>query len=253
MRIFVINLARRPDRMAAMAAQLERLGLAYERFDAVDAKSADPVELNAPFAAQGAMAELTPGDKACTTSHMHLWQRIASGSESHAAILEDDVLLSGAAQKFLSGGDWIPPQAGLIKIERYGDPDQLTFIGRNGTPVFDRRVAPLLSRHPGSGGYIISREKAALLAAMTQKIDLPVDQLLFNPAYSPVFRALSPWQIVPAIVEQTADVGGATDIKRAKAPPGQKFMHNLRAILLLPCQIASILLGRARAVKIRLA
>ena len=44
MRIFVINLARRPDRMAAMAAQLERLGLAYERFDAVDAKTADPIE-----------------------------------------------------------------------------------------------------------------------------------------------------------------------------------------------------------------
>jgi glycosyl transferase, family 25 len=252
MRIFVINLARRPDRMAAMAAQLERLDLAYERFDAVDARTADPVELSAPFAVQGAMADLTPGDKACTTSHMHLWRRIASGPENHAVILEDDILLSEAAPKFLSNSDWIPPAAGLIKLERFGDRDQLTVVDRRGVRAFDREVAPLLSRHPGSGGYVISREKAALLAAMTQKIDLPIDQLLFNPAYSPVFRALNPWQMVPAILEQTPDVGGATDIKRAKAPLRRKFARDLRAMRILPRQIASMLLGRARAAKIRL-
>jgi len=253
MRIFVINLARRPDRMAAMAAQLERLGLAYERFDAIDARSADPVELNALFAPHGAMAELTPGDKACTASHMHLWRRIASGSDSHSVILEDDVLLSDAARKFLSTNDWVPPRAGLIKLERFGDDDQLTVVSSKSVPAFDRDVAPLLSRHPGSGGYIISREKAAFLAAMTQKIDLPVDQLLFNPAYSLIFDALAPWQIVPAIAEQTPDVGGVTDIKRAKAPLNQKLARNIRALRVLPRQIASILLGRARAVKIRLA
>jgi glycosyl transferase family 25 len=253
MRIFVINLARRPDRMAAMAAQLERLGLIYERFDAIDARTADPIALNAPFASQGAMAELTPGDKACTTSHMHLWRRIASGSESHAVILEDDVRLCDAARRFLSTDDWIPPAAGLIKLERFGDPDQLTVVAKPATKVLDRSVAPLLSRHPGSGAYIISREKAALLAALTQKIDLPIDQLLFNPAYSPVFRALSAWQIVPAIAEQTIDVGGATDIKRAKTPFGRKFARILRAMRLLPQQMGSVLLGRARVVKIRLA
>ncbi len=199
------------------------------------------------------MAELTAGDKACTMSHMHLWQQVASGPESHAVILEDDVLLSDAAQKFLSSADWIPSAAGLIKLERFGDPDQLTIVGSNGVRVFDREVAPLLSRHPGSGAYIISHERAALLAAMTQKVDLPIDQLLFNPAYSPVFRALSPWQMVPAIAEQKADVGGTTDINRAKAALGQKLSRNLRAMRVLPRQIASILLGRARAVKIRLA
>jgi len=252
MRIFVINLARRPDRMAAMAAQLDRLGLAYERFDAVDGKTCDPAELNAPFAAEGAMAELTPGDKACTTSHIHLWRQIASGSDSHAVILEDDVELSAAAPNFLKSSDWIPPDAGLIKIERYGDKDQLTLIGRT-TKVLDREVAPLRSRHPGSGGYIISREKAALLATMTEKIAVPIDQLLFNPIYSPVFRALAPWQLVPAIVEQQIVVGGATDIKRARPPFAKKLSRTLRSVAAMPMQIVSLLSGRARAVKIRLA
>jgi len=143
MRIFVINLARRPDRMAAMAAQLDGLGLVYERFDAVDGKTCDPAALNAPFAAEGAMAELTPGDKACTTSHIHLWRQIASGRDNHAVVLEDDVELSTAAPNFLKSADWIPREAGLIKIERYGDKDQLTLVGRC-WPVLDRGIAPLL-------------------------------------------------------------------------------------------------------------
>ena len=252
MRIFVINLARRPDRMAAMAAQLDRLGLAYERFDAVDGKTCDPTALNAPFSVEGAMAELTPGDKACTSSHICLWREIASGSDGYAVILEDDVELSSAAPSFLKSTDWIPPDAGLIKIERYGDKDQLTLVGR-GTQVLDREIAPLQSRHPGSGGYIISREKAALLAALTVKIAVPIDQLLFNPIYSPVFRALRPWQMVPAIVEQRVEVGGGTDIKRASPPLAKKLARSLRSLRMLPGQIASVLSGNARAVKIHLA
>jgi glycosyl transferase family 25 len=239
--------------MAAMAAQLERLNLSFERFDAIDAKTVDPAVLDAPFAATGALAVLTPGDKACTTSHLHLWRRIGSGADSHAVILEDDILLSDAAPAFLKSSDWIPPQAGLVKLERYGDPDQLTLVGTGSKRVFDREVAPLRSRHPGSGGYIISREKAALLAAMTQKIAVPIDQLLFNPSYSPVFRALSPWQIVPAIAEQRVEVGGGTDIKREKSPFSRKLARNIRGLSLLPGQIASVILGKARAVKIRLA
>ncbi|HVU20448.1 MAG TPA: glycosyltransferase family 25 protein [Rhizomicrobium sp.] len=249
MRIYVINLARRPDRMEAMAAQLGRLGLPFERFDAVDAKTCDPVMLNAPFAEQGAMAELTPGDKACTSSHMVLWREIAAGSDSHAVILEDDVLLSDAASSFLRGADWIPQEAGLIKIERYGDPEQLTLVGR-GKSALDREVAPLLSRHPGSGGYIISREKAALLAAIPEKIAVPIDQLLFNPVYSPVFRALSPWQLVPAILEQQMEVGGGSDIRRARPPRSVKLRRSLRTLAALPKQIMSVLWGKARAVKI---
>ncbi len=250
MRIFVINLARRPDRMEAMAAQLGRLGLAFERFDAVDAKTCDPVALNAPFATRGAMAELTPGDKACTTSHMVLWRQIAAGSDSHAVILEDDVLLSDAATSFLKNAEWIPRGAGLIKIERYGNADQLTLVGR-GESAQDREVAPLLSRHPGSGGYIISREKAALLAAMTDKIAVPIDQLLFNPIYSLVFRALSPWQLIPAILEQQVEVGGGSDIRRAKPPRGVKLQRSLRSLAALPGQIFAVLSGKARALKIR--
>jgi UDP-N-acetylenolpyruvoylglucosamine reductase len=88
---------------------------------------------------------------------------------------------------------------------------------------------------------------------MTVKIAVPIDQLLFNPIYSPVFRALRPWQMVPAIVEQRVEVGGGTDIKRASPPLAKKLARSLRSLRMLPGQIASVLSGNARAVKIHLA
>jgi hypothetical protein len=59
--------------------------------------------------------------------------------------------------------------------------------------------------------------------------------------------------MVPAIVEQRTDVGGATDIKRAPPPFQKKLARSLRSLSVMPGQIASVLSGRARAVKIRLA
>jgi len=88
---------------------------------------------------------------------------------------------------------------------------------------------------------------------MKEKIAVPIDQLLFNPIYSPVFNALKPWQMVPAIVEQQVQVGGSTDIKRRRPPIAKRLTRSLRSLMALPVQIVSVLSGRARAVKIRLA
>jgi glycosyl transferase family 25 len=260
MRTFLVNLERRPDRLAAMAGQLGRLGIAFERFDAVDAKTVDPVALGEPFAASGPLGTLSPGDKACTYSHIHLWRKIAAGEDSHAVILEDDILLSGDAAKFVKDSSWISNGVGLIKLERYGDANQLIVIGRTGIAVLDREIVPLLSRHTGSGGYIISRETAATLAGLKEKLTLPIDHLLFNPNNSPVFDRLKPWQLLPAILDQRIEVGGATDIHRtreATKPRGlalvrRQLVRNYYDLRLVPKQAALVVTGRARVVKIRL-
>lgn len=261
MRIFLINLARRPDRLAAMAEQLDRLGLAFERFDAIDAKAADPEELGAPFARNGPLGVLSPGDKACTVSHMHLWRRIAGGDDPYAVVLEDDILLSSSAPSFLSSSGWIPDGVGLIKPERYGDENQLVVIGKPRISVQGRTLAPLLSRHTGTGGYIISRALAARLAGMDEKIALPVDHLMFNPNNSPIFGWLQPWQLLPAILDQRVEVGGATDIHRtrqATKPQGwdlvkRQIRRNYFDLRLVPRQVLQVISGRAKLVKVRLA
>src|SRR5579862_530913 len=81
MRTFLVNLERRPDRLAAMKAQLDRLGIPFERFNAVDARTADPAALRAPFAESGPLGTLSPGDMGCTMSHIHIWRMIADGPD----------------------------------------------------------------------------------------------------------------------------------------------------------------------------
>jgi glycosyl transferase family 25 len=260
MRVFLINLDRRPDRLAAMKTQLDRLGIAFERFSATDAARMDPAELNAPFADDGPLGALSPGDKGCTYSHLRVWQTIAAGPDEYAAVLEDDIRLSESAPEFLTGSGWIPPGIDLVKPERYGDENQLIVIGKPRIPVKGRILAPLLSRHTGTGGYIISRELAASLAGTRDKIALPVDHLLFNPNNSPIFDRLKPWQLLPAIFDQRVEVGGATDIHRtrqAAKPRGialvrRQLRRNYYDLRLVPRHVMQVVSGRAKVVKIAL-
>ena len=70
-KVVVINLDHRKDRLEKVNAQLEELGIQYERFSAVDAKALDidPIQ-------------------ACRQSHIQVLEQ----SEGKTLILEDDVL-----------------------------------------------------------------------------------------------------------------------------------------------------------------
>ena len=70
-KVVVINLDRRTDRMEQVDAQLQELGITYERFSAVDAQALgiDPIQ-------------------ACRQSHLQVLEE----SVGKTLILEDDVL-----------------------------------------------------------------------------------------------------------------------------------------------------------------
>jgi len=97
MRIYLINLGRRPDRLAAMTARAEGLGLVLERVEAVDATAVEPDALTRWFEDGGPLGEIPRGDKACLLSHRLAWQKFLASGEAHAAFLEDDVVLSRGA------------------------------------------------------------------------------------------------------------------------------------------------------------
>ena len=84
MRIYLINLARRPDRLAAMAAQAQGLELRLERVEALDAADAE-AGLDAWFEPGGPLGEIPRGDKACLLSHRRAWELFAESGEAHAA------------------------------------------------------------------------------------------------------------------------------------------------------------------------
>src|SRR6185437_10822114 len=215
MRIFLINLARRPDRLAAMNAASAGLGLNLHRIDALDAKTAG--SLDGLFAANGPLGEIPRGDKACLLSHRMAWEQFLAGGESHAAVLEDDVVLSPSARRFLKDADWIPPGIDLVKLEHHGPQGQSVLLSDFKEVGSGFRIARMHSRHTGAAAYILTRRAAQLLLE-EPRFDLPVDHLLFNPNNSSLFARLAPWQLLPAIARQKEFVGAKSDIEGTRKP-----------------------------------
>lgn len=254
MRIFVINLARRPDRMAAMAARLGELGLAYTRIEAVDAKTTAPEELNSHFSDKGPTGVISRGDKACSLSHFRAWEAFLQSDDSHGVILEDDVFVHDAARQLLASADWIPDFVHLLKIERFGPPSQRVLLGP-GRRLGEREIAPLLSKHTGTAGYVLTRDIAELLVHMKpREWNQPIDYLLFNPNTSWLLKNTVAWQLTPAFIEQREEIGGKTDIHgwrtdhrpRGLAYVKREAVRGWYEFRLVPKQIFALATGRAR-------
>lgn len=214
MRIYLINLARRPDRLAAMTA--EARGLPLTRIEAVDAASAEPAGIDRWFAGGGPLGEIPRGDKCCLLSHRSAWEMFVASGDAHAVFLEDDVRLSPSAAALLTSDGWIPPSVQVVKLEHYGPPGQRVLLNELRQVGEDFMLGRMLSRHTGAAAYILSRGAAEALLGEA-RFNLPVDHLLFNPNNSALFALLAPWQLVPAIARQTEFVGEKSDIDGTRA------------------------------------
>jgi len=250
MRIYLINLGRRPDRLAAMQAQAAGLGLPLDRIEAVDAKAVEPALLDRWFAAGGPLGEIPRGDKACLLSHRLAWQEFLASGDDHAVFLEDDVRLSAAAGALLVSDNWIPTNIGVVKLEHYGPPGQRVLLSDVRKVGEDFQLGRMLSRHTGAAAYILSRQAVQMLLHQ-KRFDLPVDHLIFNPNNSRLFARLAPWQLVPPVARQEEFVGEKSDIETTRLKLRQmswtyvkrelvRFAYDLR---LLPRQVAALLTG----------
>jgi len=210
MRTYLINLARRPDRLAAMTRQAA--GLNLERVEALDARGTEPAVLDRCFEKGGPLGEIPQGDKACLLSHRQAWEMFLATTDSHAVFLEDDVRLSSRAAALLADDGWIPSDAAVVKLEHYGPKGQRVLLTGMRALAGDFQLGRMLSRHTGAAAYILSRSAAELLLRQS-RFDLPVDHLLFNPNNSRLFAQLAPWQLVPAIARQEEFVGEKSDIE----------------------------------------
>jgi glycosyl transferase family 25 len=264
MRIYLINLARRPDRLAAMTAQAGRLGLSLERVEACDAASTPSASLDRWFAPTdvkggGPLGEIPRGDKACLLSHRAAWELFLASGDAHAVFLEDDVRLSKVAAAMLASDQWIPHGVGVVKLEHYGPPSQRVLLADRRAVGEDFALGRMLSRHTGAAAYILTREAAQPLLSQ-ERFDLPVDHLLFNPNNSNLFAQLSPWQLLPAIARQEQFVGAKSDIETTRLGLRSFSLGYLKRELvrfgydlkLLPRQIAA-LLGGAKFTAVRTA
>jgi len=257
MDIYLINLARRPDRLAAMSSQAEMLGLRLSRLDARDARDSDMGTIDQWFQPGGPLGEIPRGDKCCSLSHRDAWQKLLDSGADYAAVLEDDVVLKDGARFVLRDTDWIPKGIDLIKLEHYGPPGQSVLLSDFAEIGHGFRIARMHSRHTGAAAYILSRRGAEILLAIP-RFDLPVDHLLFNPNNSTAFARLQPWQLLPTIARQQDFIGDKSDIEGWRVGLRKfdltyarrelvRFGYDLK---LLPRQLALLAAGRARFINV---
>ncbi len=188
MKIFYINLDRRPDRRAFIEAQLEKLGLEAERISAVT-PDALPVEA-LRFCDERRDLWVSPVELSCTYSHRKAWQAIVDRGLSKAIVLEDDAVLSEALPAKLDDISQALERVDLIKMETR----IMSVLTEAESAGWLRR---LFSFHYGSAAYAVSG-RAAQLMLNNPLHDIPLDDYLFDPN-SPIFKRLEVRQAVPAL------------------------------------------------------
>lgn len=190
---FVINLDTRPERLAHIASEFGRFGVPFIRVSAVDGRR---------LAAAGRINPcLSPGALGCLASHVEIHARIAAGSATHALICEDDIHFAEGFGALMAAAEaWIPADADLVKIEAF---EGEVHLGRKPAATFGRHgVHELLSRHMGTGAYVVSRAFAARFAGYDpDTAPVSVDALLFDPRHHP-FPGMRVYQLRPAVVIQ---------------------------------------------------
>jgi glycosyl transferase family 25 len=156
--VFVINLDRAPHRMAEMHERLNALGIAYERFAAVDGSTITDEDIGRIAPAKTWMGRRRPtkGEIGCFLSHRELLKKIEAEGYELACILEDDVELSRDFASFLDPTFELPANTGVLKLEIANPRPSLKII-----EVSERVNSKLVfipeGGEPGSAAYIVTR------------------------------------------------------------------------------------------------
>lgn len=253
--VYIVNLARRPDRLERLGGRLDALGIAWERVDALDAREATDAEIDAVAHPSGPLGPLGKGDRACTISHLRAWRKLVDSGRPYALVLEDDVYLAGDARSAVATAEWIPAGVDVVKLEKFGDGESTVLLGpaMGEVPGTGRRLHRLHSRHVGGAAYILSRRAAEEGLALAGRIRVPVDHLLFNGTVSALARTLKPVVVRPAMATQR-QFGYNSDIAafgKAVKPKGwrlwrRRVKRGFFEVRLVPQQVVIAALGRAK-------
>ncbi|MDT8856006.1 glycosyltransferase family 25 protein [Paracoccaceae bacterium Fryx2] len=186
MRVMVINLAGQTARLAFQAGQLDRLGLPWQRVEAVTPATLSPPS-DAPYW-QRWERPLSPAEKACAASHRAVWARVAAGF-GPVLVLEDDALLLPGVADFLA------------RVTGFQGVDHISLETRGrrkllGAPHPQAPMRRLWQDRSGAAAYVLWPAGAARLLARADRRAGIADAVICA-AYD-----MSSWQADPALAIQ---------------------------------------------------
>ena len=248
--IYVINLDRRPDRLAFMAGQLGALGLEFTRFAAIDAQTTSDEDIALRIDPRRALIRMPRGSQCGALSHLAVWQLIADGNAEAGIVFEDDMELSPGLAAISRDVAWLPPGTDLVQLERKGSSRPKLMGPVCGTTPDGRQVRILHSRAGGAGAYLITRAAAQRFLATTGRLRLPIDHVLFNANISKPARQSQIAAILPALARQRRE-DFASDITPTPIRPSlyRRLVRGWYEINRLPAQLLLMASGQAKPVQ----
>ena len=207
-------------RMASIRANLEALGLPFERLPAVMGKDVPEWEKLVDLPAYAWRNRLdTPraGEVGCYLSHLKAMETFLRTDAPWCVILEDDVKVLPACAEVLrclaEKDDW-----DLVKL----------FNFHSGMPVTKRalagghRLVAHLTRTTSSAAYVVNRRAAETLVKSMRPISEQVDHALDRPWETGLrTRGIRPMPVVLAPVAHTTSTIGYQDRSKARRTPGK--------------------------------
>ena len=244
---FVINLDRRPDRLAFMAPQLDAMRLDWTRVSAVDAATASDAEISAEVALSGHRIGMGRGSMCCAITNFRIWRQMVEEDIPAALILQDDVALSPLIGALMEDTAWVPPGIGVVQFERFGHRGGARLVGPAlGEPVPGVTLRRLHSRVAGAGAYLVTGTAAAMMLAEKPLLRMPIDHFLFSPNVSPVFDRVGVALTLPGLAVQR-DAGIASDLagERRQRPwsPAARLVRLWFEINRTPPQLGAMAAG----------
>jgi glycosyl transferase, family 25 len=258
-KIWVINLKSRPDRLERIAKQLDQMGINWSRFEAIDGKKCKKKHLDISVT-YGKIGELSDGTRACSASHYKCWQEFISSNAEFGIFLEDDVRLSLDFKKLVEDLSWLPKKTNIIKLEKFSAnrPSKLLLGPVISKTISDtRETRRMYSRHCGAGAYLMSKNGAIKAVNFKKPFLIPVDHLLFNETISKLTTSLKPLILNPPIAWQSEEIGQGSDITKFTVSHMnrlKKFFRSMKRgyyeIRLLPYQLFLLCIGRAKIISV---
>ena len=175
MKIFLINLDCRPERLAFVRAQLDNFGLEFTRISAVNGLNDPLVEM------PEGLEKLSGPEVACYRSHLIAFEAFLKTDDLFALILEDDVLLSSNLPAALSYVEKCRPENCITRLEvpiqsLSGEPSRVDPRPYASNSRF--RLTQVYSNVYGLGAYVIDRSIAKRVLKDFSEPQIPIDLLL---------------------------------------------------------------------------
>jgi glycosyl transferase family 25 len=194
---YLINLAVDLDRLEAFRRGFDRLGLPFERIEAIDGRTFSEEDFrrfqkDRPRHGKGWLR----GQMGCFLSHHMAWQKIAAGPDRFGAIFEDDIHVSDDLSAILAQDEWIPDDADVIRLET--STNRLLLSSRPVLTFGKRKLHRVHSTSWCAGGYILSRKTAQRLIELPTRNHEPSDALLYSFTESVIAKELNILQFQPA-------------------------------------------------------